>query len=150
MIVIREAVAGESRTISSFQVMMARETENLGLDPEVVERGVLGVFEDPSRGCYFVAETGGSIAGSLLVTYEWSDWRNSTILWLQSVYILPQYRNRGIFRKLYEFIKQLVNETPGYGGIRLYVDKGNEKAIRVYRQIGMNDNHYKLFEWMPE
>ncbi len=149
MIVVRKAQAGDSRIIASFQIFLARETEQLELDPADVEQGVKAVFSDPGKGCYYIAKCGGDIAGSLLITYEWSDWRNRTILWIQSVYVVPKHRNKHVFRYLYEHIKQRVEDNPGLGGIRLYVDVTNKKAMQVYRHLGMNSEHYRLFEWIP-
>ena len=148
MVLIRKALPSEYEIIASFQKKMAIETENIRLDPVIVERGVKAVFSDPSRGCYYVAEIDGKITGSLLTTYEWSDWRNSNVVWIQSVYVLPQYRGKGIFKTLYGYIKQLVEDDPGYAGIRLYVDRRNKNAIHVYRSCGMDGGHYQMFEWI--
>jgi GNAT superfamily N-acetyltransferase len=148
MIKVREAVCDEFILISRFQEYMAMETENLKLDRDTVQNGVKAVFDDPSKGCYYVAELDGKVAGSLLTTWEWSDWRNCRIIWIQSLYVLPDYRNKGIFRQLYLFIKQMVEENPNIGGIRLYVDKTNFKAAEIYLRAGMNGDHYQLFEWI--
>jgi GNAT superfamily N-acetyltransferase len=148
MIAIRQAIAGEFWQISHFQEKVAMETENIKLDPATVQKGVKAVLSDPSKGCYYIAELNGRVAGSLLITYEWSDWRNSQILWIQSVYVLPEYRNKGVFRQLYAYIKEMVEEDINLCGIRLYVDKTNHKALQVYRSCGMNGEHYRLFEWM--
>ncbi|MGF1584492.1 MAG: GNAT family N-acetyltransferase [Bacteroidales bacterium] len=148
MIEIRKAHAGEYIIIANFQQEMAMETENLSLDPATVRKGVMAVFDDPSKGCYYVAEYEGKVAGSLLTTYEWSDWRNSQIIWIQSVFILPEFRNKGIYKMLYQHIKQLVQDDPGISGIRLYVDKSNHKAAGIYRHCGMDGDHYQLYEWI--
>lgn len=148
MTLIRRASPDDSMIISGFQKKLAYETENISLDPCTVEKGVRAVFSDPAKGCYYIAEIGDIIAGSLLTTYEWSDWRNGHIIWIQSVYVLPLYRNKGVFRRLYSHIKQIVVNNPDYMGIRLYVDKTNRTALEVYRQIGMNDEHYQMFEWI--
>lgn len=148
MITIRRALSGEYRKIAEFQEKMALETENLKLNPGTVQEGVKAVFKDRSRGEYFVAEADGQVAGSLLVTYEWSDWRNGRVLWIQSVYILPEYRNKGIFSKLYNHIKQLVQEDVNLVGIRLYVDRSNKAASDIYAHCGMDGDHYRLFEWI--
>jgi ribosomal protein S18 acetylase RimI-like enzyme len=148
MIKIRKAHAGEYMIIARFQQEMAMETENLNLDPIIVRKGVMAVFDDPSKGCYYVAEYGGKVAGSLLTTYEWSDWRNSQILWIQSVFVLPEFRNKGIYRQLYQHIKQLVQDSSGLSGIRLYVDKSNHNASGIYQHCGMDGEHYQLFEWI--
>ena len=148
MILIRKALPADGKLISFFQEKLALETENIKLDPDVVKKGVNAVFSDSAKGCYYVAEIGGELAGSLLTTYEWSDWRNGTMLWIQSVYVLPEYRNKGVYRNLYMQIKQIVEGNPGLHGIRLYVDKTNGKAMEVYSRLGMNSEHYQLFEWI--
>ncbi len=148
MIIIKKAHPGNVELISLFQERMALETENLKLDPCTLRRGVSAVFSDPVKGCYYIAEIEGKIAGSLLITYEWSDWRNGMILWIQSVYVLPEYRNKGVFRHLYNHIKKMVEDDPGHHGIRLYVDRTNKRAMDVYSRYGMNGGHYRLFEWI--
>ena len=148
MILIRKALPADGKLISSFQEKLAMETENIKLDPDIVQKGVNAVFSDPAKGCYYVAEICGELAGSLLTTYEWSDWRNGTVLWIQSVYVLPEYRNKGVYRNLYMQIKQIVEDNTGLHGIRLYADKTNRKAIEVYSRFGMNGEHYQLFEWI--
>jgi ribosomal protein S18 acetylase RimI-like enzyme len=148
MTLIREASPADHKIIVSFQVKMALETENIRLDPDIVEAGVHAVFTNPSNGIYYIAEEKGVILGCLLTTFEWSDWRNGRILWIQSVYILPEYRKRGHFKSLYNYIKQLVEAEPEFKGIRLYVDKSNEQARIVYRNCGMDGEHYQIFEWI--
>jgi GNAT superfamily N-acetyltransferase len=144
---VRKATNSDCLTIARFQEKLARETENILLDPETVESGVRAVFDDPAKGTYYVAETRGEIIACLLTTTEWSDWRNGQVIWLQSVYVLPDHRKKGVFRELFEYIKQSV---PDLKGIRLYVDKTNARAIHVYRQCGMDDKHYQMFEWIKQ
>lgn len=148
MIVIRNAFIHEYETISRFQELMAMETEGLKLNPQTVRKGVCSVFSDPAKGKYFVAADGDAIAGSLLTTYEWSDWRNMTVIWIQSVYVSPEYRGKGLFKQMFGHIKDIVKESGDYAGIRLYVDKENHVAREVYRKTGMNPDHYELFEWI--
>lgn len=149
MIQIRLATKDDHQVIADFQIKMALETENLNLDPEEVLTGVLSVIRDPEKGKYFVAATEeNKIVSSLLVTFEWSDWRNKWILWIQSVYVSPEYRKQGVFRKMFEQVKQWAEQDPEITGLRLYVDKSNDNAIKVYRQIGMDGEHYQVFEWM--
>jgi GNAT superfamily N-acetyltransferase len=148
MVQIRVATEEDKDFIADFQMKMARETEGLELRPEVLNEGVLRVLRDPEKGKYFVADDGGKVVGSLLITYEWSDWRNRWVLWIQSVYVLPEYRQQGVFRALYQHIKDWALRDTGVAGIRLYVDKTNQKAIQVYRKLGMDGEHYRLFEWM--
>lgn len=145
---IRPARPEDAGTIVDFQLRMARETEGLDLDLPTVTRGVQAVFEDSSRGRYWVAESGGRIVGSLLTTYEWSDWRNGTVLWIQSVYVPLELRGSGIYRRLYEHLRERVLSSPQLMGIRLYVDRRNTAAQRVYERLGMSREHYETFEWM--
>jgi len=151
MVKIRDAVIADKEKITEFQLAMAMETENLVLDKYVVDLGVEAVFRDPSKGQYFVAESGGQVVGSLLITFEWSDWRNGQIIWIQSVYVDEEHRGKGVFKMLYEFIKsKVLNEDNGYRGIRLYVDKTNEPARKVYEKLGMENHHYETYEWMRQ
>jgi ribosomal protein S18 acetylase RimI-like enzyme len=146
--IVRKAVAEDTNIIASFQLAMALETEQLMLDPDVVDKGVLAVFENPARGNYYVAEINGEVAGSLLTTYEWSDWRNGTVLWIQSVYVLPQHRRKGVYRNMYRYLQEMVMSDNTLRGIRLYVDISNIGAHRTYMILGMNADHYQTFEWM--
>ena len=151
MIKIRNAIPTDSQQIANFQLRMALETENLELSDPTVINGVKAVFNDAAKGMYYVAELDGKIVGSLLTTYEWSDWRNGRILWIHSVYVEKQYRGIGIYRKLYEHVKNLVeHDKSDFRGIRLYVDKSNVSAQKVYEKLGMQNHHYELFEWMNE
>ena len=148
---VRPALPEEAPTLIDFQLRLARESEGLDLDPEVLARGVHALFADPIKGRYWVAvaaEGSGRISGCLLTTYEWSDWRNGTILWIQSVYVLPEERGRGVYRSLYETLKRTVEASPGLAGIRLYVDRRNEAAQRAYERLGMTREHYDLYEWL--
>lgn len=149
-ILVRPAVPEDAPIIAGFQILMARETEDMKLDPETVDRGVAAVFADRSKGEYFVATSGERVVGCLLVTPEWSDWRNGTVLWIQSVYVIPEMRGRGVYRLLYEHVQARVAESPALRGIRLYVDKRNTAAQGVYARLGMTREHYELFEWMKE
>lgn len=141
-------IPGDLETLTDFQLRMARETEGLELDPGTVIRGVAAVLADPAKGSYWVAERDGRIVGSLLTTFEWSDWRNGTVLWIQSVYVVPGERGRGVYRALYEHLKRRVEDDPGLKGLRLYVDRRNAAAQEVYERLGMTREHYELFEWL--
>jgi len=145
---IRLANDEEIFSIAGFQLKMAKETENIELDRTTVENGVRSVFQDKHKGTYVVALEQDTVIGSLLITYEWSDWRNSVVLWIQSVYVIPEYRSQGVFRLLYNYVKKIANEDKNVSGIRLYVDKTNKNAMKVYKTIGMNGEHYHVFEWM--
>ena len=149
MVKIRDAVFNDKQQIVDFQLAMALETENLLLDKYVVDLGVEAVFRDPSKGFYYVAENEGKVIASLLITFEWSDWRNGQIIWIQSVYVDKAYRGQGVFKMLYKHIKaKVLNEENGFIGIRLYVDKTNESARKVYEKLGMESHHYETYEWM--
>lgn len=126
---------------------MALETEGITLDHETVLNGVTGVFTDTSRGQYYVAEADGQVIASLLITYEWSDWRNCNVWWFQSVYVIPGYRRRGVFSRMYTFIRDLADELD-IAGLRLYVETKNVQARKTYEALGMNSEHYSFYEWM--
>ncbi len=147
-IAYRDARPDDAARIIAFQRAMARETEDLELDPEILGRGVAAVFADPSLGRYFVAESDGQVVGSLMITFEWSDWRSGMVWWIQSVYVVPELRRRGVYAGLYQHVKAMVEGDPAVRGIRLYVDSRNTGAQEVYARLGMNGEHYKVFEWM--
>jgi GNAT superfamily N-acetyltransferase len=136
--------------IVRFQLAMARETEGLDLDVDVCTAGVRAVFEHPERGLYYVGEINQMVVGSLLITYEWSDWRNGVVWWIQSVYVLPQYRRQGIYRLLYSGIQAMARTDASVRAIRLYVDRRNGAAHKVYESLGMNGDHYQVFEWLKD
>jgi len=146
--IIREANVTEIGIIADFQVKMAWETEEFELNLDIVTKGVSAVFDDCTKGKFYVAESDNKVVASLLTTFEWSDWRNKYVLWIQSVYVLPEFRKLGIFSQMYSFIKEIVKNNSDFSGIRLYVDKTNVKAQKVYEKVGMNGNHYQLFEEM--
>lgn len=142
-----KADPGHIPAIVDFQKKMAHETESLKLDTSILTKGVSQVFNDPAKGFYLMVEDEGFPIASVLLTPEWSDWRNSTFLWIQSLYVLPAYRNKGVFRKIYDFVKSLVNASDDYAGIKLYVDEHNLIAQKAYSRVGMDESHYQLFEW---
>jgi ribosomal protein S18 acetylase RimI-like enzyme len=146
--IIRQAIETDSASVVEFQLAMAWETEQLKLDESTVNKGVAAVFADSSKGVYYVAEINGKVVGSLLTTFEWSDWRNGTVLWIQSVYVQPEFRKRSIFSHLYKNVQELVASNPNLRGIRLYADKTNTSAHSVYEHLGMTAEHYQMFEWM--
>jgi len=147
-LIIRAARPDDAPAILEFQLRMARETEDLELDRETVRGGVEAVFGDPRKGAYWVAERGGEIVGCLLTTFEWSDWRNGMVWWIQSVYVIPEFRRRGIYAGLYDHVKAMVEAESSIRGIRLYVDNRNTSAQDVYTRLGMEGEHYRVFEWM--
>ena len=149
MITIRKATPKDAPVIIDFQQKMAWETERMTLVPEIINKGVNAVFDDSSRGKYWVAENDSVVVASLLITYEWSDWRNCNVWWFQSVYVLPEFRRKGIFRSMYHNIKEEA-EKDGIPGLRLYVETNNSTAQNTYEALGMNSLHYKMYEWMKE
>jgi len=146
--IIREATTNDIGSIVLFQLKMAAETEGIELNEPTVQAGVTAVVNDNSKGRYYVAEIDGHVVASLLTTFEWSDWRNGTILWIQSVFVEPEFRRKGVYRNMYMHIKNMVKADNNLNGIRLYADKDNHQAQNTYRQLGMTDDHYITFEWM--
>lgn len=144
----RDATPVDAPRIVEFQLALARETEQLILDTDTLRRGVWAVFHDPALGRYLVAEEDGTVVASLLITTEWSDWRDGTVWWIQSVYVVPGQRGRGIYRGLYAHVRGLAEADERVRGIRLYVDERNRPAQHVYMRLGMNGEHYRVFEWM--
>ncbi len=136
--------------IVEFQLEMARETENKILDRDTVYKGVEHVFDYPDTGRYYLAKRQGEVIASLLVLFEWSDWRNGNVLWIHSVFVQPKFRGQGVYTQLYRFLQSEVNHNSQLVGIRLYVDKTNVAAQRVYQKLGMNARQYDLYEWMPD
>ena len=145
---IRTATTDDIEQLMDFQLKMAHETEGIELHHPTVLKGVTAVLNDTSKGRYYVAEIEGKVVGSLLTTFEWSDWRNGTILWIQSVYVLKEFRRKGIYRNMYSYIKQQVLENDNLNGIRLYADKSNHAAQKTYKNLGMSPDHYVTFEWL--
>jgi ribosomal protein S18 acetylase RimI-like enzyme len=145
---VRKAKPTELPYIVSFQQKMAMETESLELDTDILNKGVQAVFDDSAKGTYYVAVENDNIIGSLMITYEWSDWRNGQVYWIQSVYVLPEHRGKGVYKQMYLHLKEQVEKTPGIRGLRLYVEKDNVNAQKVYSKLGMDGEHYKMFEWM--
>jgi len=142
---IRLAVLRDHSALVEHNLAMALETENLELNKEVVEAGVLKLLKDSTKGFYLIAEMNQQIAGSLMITFEWSDWRNEDIWWIQSVYIRPDFRKKGIYKKLYNTLKVMALAN-GTETIRLYVEGTNTNAQYVYRKLGMVESHYQLYE----
>lgn len=142
---IRVATPDDIDDLVEFNLAMARETEGRELDVDTLRAGVTAVFSDDKKGFYAVADTGAEIAAGLMVTYEWSDWRNSWFWWIQSVYTLPAYRGQGIYRRLYDFVKER-SAASDVCGFRLYVENTNNAARSVYERLGMIRSHYLMYE----
>ncbi len=146
--IVRKATIEDVDSIVDFQLLMATETEEILLDINVVTKGVSAVLKDKLKGQYYIAELEGKVVSSLLTTFEWSDWRNGTVLWIQSVYVLQEFRRKGIYRSMYSFIKEEVLNDVNLKGIRLYADKSNYPAQKTYKSLGMSPDHYVTFEWL--
>jgi len=145
-LLIRPAGPRDLEPIARFNAALAQETEGVRLDPELLRQGVLAVLKDPQKGFYLLAEEGGEIVGQVMITFEWSDWRNGVFYWIQSVYVAPDRRRQGIFRALYRRVEAMARERPGVCGLRLYVDRANTKAQQTYRSLGMSGANYDVME----
>jgi len=145
-IVVRKARIEDVGLLVSFNQRLGHETEGKELEPARLEAGVRAVLDDPSRGTYFVVDEEGRSVGGCLITREWSDWRAADFWWLQSVFVLPEARGRGVFRALYERVLASAREDPAVCGLRLYVERENERAQAVYRVLGMKESQYRLLE----
>ncbi|NUO74115.1 MAG: GNAT family N-acetyltransferase [Frateuria sp.] len=145
LLVIRAATRADVPHLADWNAAMAHETEGKALDRAVLARGVEGVFDDPRRGFYLVAERAGAAVGCLLVTYEWSDWRCGDFWWIQSVYVAPPARRAGVFRALYAAVRERARDA-GAVGLRLYVETENHRAQRTYADLGMMPCHYLMYE----
>ena len=148
MIVIREAWPQDLETLVRFQKAMASETEGMDLDPVALERGISALLLDSALGRYYIAEENQRSLGCLMITSEWSDWRSGWVWWIQSVWVEPSARGRGVYKALYEHIRTMAEARPSIRGIRLYVDRRNTAAQEVYTRLGMDGDHYRVFEWM--
>lgn len=148
MIEITKAATLDLDDIANFQLDMALETEELKLEKETVKRGVEGLFNNLEMGFYLVAKENEKILGSLMVLYEWSDWRAGKVLWIHSVFIKKEFRQKGVYKSMYNYLQKMVIETENYFGLRLYVDKRNKNAQKVYQKLGMDNQHYDLYEWL--
>lgn len=144
-VVVRKAKASDAGAIAGFNRAIALETENLRLEGSTVRAGVDAVLADESRGLYRVAEMDGEVVGQMLITLEWSDWRNRWFWWIQSVYTAPEARGKGVFRALYDAVESEARERGDVCGLRLYVEKENETAQKAYAKMGMKRSHYVFF-----
>lgn len=145
-IACRTAKVDDTSILVEFNRAMALETESKVLDPSVLWQGVAGLLENSDLGFYVVAEYDGGVVGALMVTTEWSDWRNGVFWWIQSVYVRPEFRRQGVYRRLYRFVQDMAAEDPRVCGFRLYVAQGNTAAQEAYRTLGMSPTHYCIFE----
>jgi GNAT superfamily N-acetyltransferase len=144
-ITIRNAEPKDIAFLVDGNAAMALETEHKVLDRDVLTRGTRAVFDDDRRGFYLIAEREGERVGCLLITFEWSDWRNGNWWWIQSVYVLPAARRTGVFRALYAEVERRARATPGVIGLRLYVERENTRAQHTYRSLGMEPESYDMY-----
>lgn len=147
---IRQAAEADATTIVEFNRAMARETEDRELALETITPGVARILTDAALGFYLVAEAEGAVIGCLMVTYEWSDWRNGLFWWVQSVYVDPAWRGRGVYRTMYGEAKARARAMGGVCGFRLYVEENNVAAQETYKRQGMERTHYLMFEELLE
>jgi ribosomal protein S18 acetylase RimI-like enzyme len=147
MMMIRAAQLKDLDAIVSGNIALAEESEGLQLDRETLGAGVRALLDERAPGRYWIAELDSAVVGQLLITFEWSDWRNRMVWWIQSVYVTPSARRRGVFRALYDHAKREA-QAQGAGGLRLYVDVTNSRAQAVYATLGMKGDHYRVFEDM--
>ena len=143
---VRLAKPSDARAIVEFNAAMALETEGKRLLPEVIGAGVRSLLRNPEAGFYVIAESGARPIGALLVTKEWSDWRNGAFWWIQSVYVQPAFRRRGVYRRLYRHIQGMARKDRNVCGFRLYVERENRRAQKTYRKLGMEKTRYLVFE----
>ena len=143
---IRNATRDDVVFLRDCNIAMAYESEQKQLAPEVLTRGIVAVFDHPERGFYIVAERAGERVGSLLITHEWSDWRNGGWWWIQSVYVMPDARRSGVFSAMYREIDVRARRTTGVIGLRLYVEKENTRAQATYAALGMQPAPYSLYQ----
>ena len=146
-VIIRAGRIDDAAVLANFNIRLAWETERLALEPAVITAGVTAALEDATRASYFVAEIANLVVGQLMITHEWSDWRNGDIWWIQSVFVEPDFRRRGVFQALYEHARQQ-SKRAGAVGLRLYVERHNVSAGATYQRLGMRDAGYNVMEEM--
>jgi len=147
LVKIRKALIEDLEIIVKFNYNLAKQTEDKELDLEILTKGVGAILSDTSKGQYYVYEIDGKVVGQIMHTYEWSDWRNGTFLWVQSVYVDEEYRRKGIFKELYNYVKQICDNDEDIAGIRLYVEKDNLNAKATYKSLGMDECNYHMYEY---
>ncbi len=143
---VRAARPDDLESLVDFNCRLARETEDHELDPATVRRGLTRLFDNPAAGFYTVAEQEGRVVGCLLITFEWSDWRDGWLWWIQSVYVVEAARRLGVFRQLFEHVREKAETDGDVRGLRLYVERGNGRAQATYASMGLEEAPYKLYE----
>lgn len=146
---IRRATPADADVVVEFNRLLALESEGKTLDVALLKPGVAAALADTHKALYFLASDGEATAGQTMITFEWSDWRNGWIWWIQSVYVRPEFRRRGVFKALYEHIADSARRDPGVVGIRLYVEKENVAAQQTYARMGMERTGYFVLEKYP-
>lgn len=147
---IRKALNKDIDVIARYNYNLAYETENKILDMNILTRGVEAIINDENKGIYHVCEINGEVVGQIMYTFEWSDWRNGTFLWIQSAYVNKEFRGMGVFKALYKFIRDIADNDNNICGIRLYVEKENTIAKKTYKNIGMKECNYYIYEYDKE
>ncbi len=145
-IIVRVAEISDQATLVAFNRAMAQETEDKPLDLELLASGIGRLLEHPEHGRYYVAQSDGTVVGALMITTEWSDWRNGLFWWIQSVYVLPEHRRHGVYRALHSEVRELARAEPDVCGLRLYVERENQIAQHTYRRLGMDETVYRIYE----
>ncbi len=145
-ITVRKANQKDADFIVKMNKALAFESENLLLDEAILHEGVAGCLEDSLKGFYFIAEIDGEIVGQLMITFEWSDWRNGWIWWVQSVYVAAEFRRMGLFKTLFRHIENLAKKEKDVVALRLYVESNNNHAKNVYQKVGMKYADYQVFQ----
>ncbi|HEU4441369.1 MAG TPA: N-acetyltransferase [Burkholderiales bacterium] len=143
---VRLATPQDAPVLIEFNAAMALETEQKELLPEVIGAGVRSLLGNPAAGFYVLAEKDDRVLGALMITKEWSDWRNGTFWWIQSVYVRPELRRQGVYKLLYRHVQELAADDPAVCGFRLYVEHENARAQATYRALGMKQTRYLVFE----
>jgi ribosomal protein S18 acetylase RimI-like enzyme len=146
---VRPATPADAAVVVEFNRLLAEESEGKTLDVPLLAAGIAAGLADPSKALYFVAEDGGRVVGQVMVTFEWSDWRNGWFWWIQSVYVRPEVRRRGVFRALFEHVAAAARRDPGVIGLRLYVEEENRLAQQTYTRLGLSRTSYHVMERYP-
>jgi len=143
---IRQGTTSDINRIAEFQQALAQESEGKTLDDDLLLKGIQKIFQDEGRGFYLMAESGDQVVGGLMITYEWSDWRNANFWWIQSVYVDSKWRRQGVYRALHDYVDDIARSRNDICGIRLYVERNNTAAQQTYNSLGMSQSHYHLYE----